>query len=121
MNLTDFPKSTLFYLATPYSNYEGGLEKAYRDARLIAARFVKQGVAIYSPIVHSHPIARIGGIDPLDHEIWLSIDDPIMRAADALIVAMLRGWETSMGVRHEIEHFLAAGKPIVYHDPRERF
>jgi hypothetical protein len=113
------PKTAFYYLATPYTNYEGGLEKAYHDARMITAGFLKQGVTVFSPIVHTHPVARIGGIDPLDLNIWIPFDEPFMRAAGACIVAMLPGWKKSKGVRAEIDFFNAAGKPVLYYDPEE--
>jgi Domain of unknown function (DUF1937) len=111
--------SAFEYLATPYSEYAAGLEEAYKAALMIVVDFVKQGRCVYSPVVHSHPVARAGMMDPLDHKLWMALDEPFMRAAGSLIVAMLPGWKESMGVHMEIEHFIAAGKPIVYYDPEE--
>ena len=94
-----------WYLATPYSNYEGGLEKAFEDACRATAMLLKQGYHVYSPIAHSHSVAKIGGIDPKDHSIWLAADEPMMDAACGLIVCAMPGWEDSFGVNKEIHKF----------------
>lgn len=107
----------LCYLATPYSKYEKGLYQAFEDACRISARLLTRGVKVYSPIAHTHPIAMHGGLDPLDHKIWLPFDEAMMRVADALVVAQMDGWRESYGVRHEITYFASECRPIVYLDP----
>lgn len=106
----------LVYLATPYSKYEPGIECAFKDAAALAARLMVLGVKVYSPIAHTHPLAVYGGIDPLDHSIWLPFDEAIMAASAALVVAQMQGWRESKGVAHEIEFFTRAEKPIFYLD-----
>ena len=105
---------SLIYVGTPYSKYATGIESAFKDACWIAARLLKEGLNVYSPIAHTHPIAMHGGIDPLDHEIWLPFDEAIMAKADAMVVAMLPGWNKSKGVEHEILTFIKAGKPVYF-------
>jgi hypothetical protein len=117
--IIDFPPDTLFYLATPYSQYYGGLEKAHLDACVIVGHFTRQRITVFSPIAYQHPITRTTNLDPLDLGQWLSIDRPFMVAAHVLIVGMLPGWKASEGVRAEIDHFLTARKPILYYDPEE--
>lgn len=104
----------LVYLATPYTKYRSGIEAAFCDACLIASRLLLAGVKVYSPIAHTHPIATWGGLDPLDHSIWLPFDEAIMGKSDAICVAMLDGWRESYGVKHEIDVFTKAGKPVFY-------
>jgi hypothetical protein len=107
----------LCYLATPYSKYLPGIDAAFVHAAEIAARLLKQGVRVYSPIAHTHPLAMHGHIDPLDHKIWLPFDEAMMDAADCLIVARMNGWEESYGVQHEIEFFSRDSKPVIHIDP----
>lgn len=107
-------KSGYFYLGTPYSRYPGGIEAGFLAACRATAALIRAGVPVYSPIAHTHPVALAGGMDPLDHSIWLPADRPMMDAAHGLIVAMLPTWAESRGLAHEIEVFEAAGKPIVY-------
>jgi hypothetical protein len=83
----------------------------------VAARFIKAGIPVFSPIAQSHPVALHGGIDPLSHDIWLPADRPMMDAACGIIVVRMEGWEESVGIAHEIAVFKAAGKPVLYVDP----
>jgi nucleoside 2-deoxyribosyltransferase len=100
------------YLATPYTHYPGGIESAFVHACQLAARLIKTGTAVYSPIAHCHPIAVNGDLDPKDQTFWYDFNQSMLAAADVLIVAHMDGWESSTGVAHEIEYFEAAGKPI---------
>lgn len=108
-----------WYLATPYSKYEGGIEEAFLEAARQASLLIDSGIPVFSPICHSHPIAIEGGIDPLDHLVWLDVDAPMMRAAHGLIVCKMPGWLDSYGVSVEIEAFRDADKPIIYMTPGE--
>lgn len=111
-------RTPLYYLATPYTKYHGGdIELAFRHAATLAARLLKIGLKVYSPIAHTHPVAKHGDIDPLDLSIWLPFDEAMMQACDELIVARMDGWNESIGVRHEINYFARAGKPVTYLDP----
>jgi len=103
---------TLAYLATPYSKYPDGIERAFVDAAKLAARLMQSGVKVYSPIAHTHPLAIHGNIDPLDHDIWLPFDEAMLSVCGTLIVAHLLSWETSKGIAHEVAFFEKAGKPI---------
>lgn len=117
MKLCDLKKFALIYVGTPYTKYVGGIDEAFTDACKLTARLLREGLKVYSPIAHTHPIAVHGGIDPLDLDIWLPFDGAMMDKADAMIVAMLPGWDTSTGVRHEIRAFSDAGKPVFFLSP----
>lgn len=112
MTIDDLKAYKPIYLATPYTKYTLGIHMAYRDAALIAARLIMRGANVYSPIVHSHPIAMTGHINPLDHTIWLPFNDVMVGKCDALLIATLDDWRESHGVAHEIGQFIAADKPI---------
>lgn len=105
------------YIGSPYTRYADGIEAAHAEACKAAAKLIARGWPAYSPIAHTHPIAKHGGIDPLDHDLWLAADRPLMDAAAALVVLMLPGWEDSLGLAHEIAVFRQAGKPIIYAMP----
>lgn len=115
--MTDLTNGPLCYLATPYSKFERGIEAAFEEAARITAALIRSGVKVYSPIVHCHPPSVIGGIDPLDHTIWIPFDEAMMDAAPVLIVAHMPGWAESFGVAHEIAFFEKRGKPIFDLDP----
>jgi hypothetical protein len=110
---------SFYYLASPYSKFPEGLEEAFKQAAEQAALLVAAGVSVYAPIVATHPLAIYGGLDPLDHELWLPVDEPFMNAAKGLIVCMMEGWESSYGVNYEIKKFVDAGKPVLYMTPGE--
>ena len=104
----------LCYLATPYSKYAEGIDAASEIACKIAGKLITEGVSVFSPIAHSHGIAKAAGINPLDHDVWLDADRPMMDAATALIVAKIPGWRDSKGVSYEIVEFCRASKPVFF-------
>jgi len=101
-----------WYLATPYSKYPAGRFMAFVDACRAAAKLIKDGVGVYSPIAHTHPISEAADMDPLAHEVWLAADRPMMDAACGLLVVMMPEWDKSYGIKEEIRIFHAAKKPI---------
>jgi hypothetical protein len=107
----------LVYLATPYSKYPDGIEAAFQDASALAYRLLREGVKVYSPIAHTHPLATYGNADPYDHSIWLPFDEAIMARSDACVVAMMPSWRISKGIAHEIKFFEKARKPVHYLAP----
>lgn len=116
MTLDDL-KGLDLYLATPYTKYPHGIERAFEDACRLCGELLRRGVTSYSPIAHTHPVAMNSGLDPLDHSIWLPFDRIRMDKADAILVATMAGWSESFGIAHEIDVFEEAGKPVYYLDP----
>jgi nucleoside 2-deoxyribosyltransferase len=117
MKLEHLKKYDLIYVGTPYTKYPAGIHAAFVDACRLTARLLREGLKVYSPIAHTHPIAIHGEIDPLDLAVWLPFDAAIMDKSDAMIVGMLPDWERSTGVKHEIQAFVAAGKPVYFMSP----
>lgn len=108
------PLEHYWYLATPYTKYEDGIEYAAVGAAIIAERYILEGIPVYSPIVHCHSIAMQGSIDALDSAYWVAQQAPMMYNAYGLIVSNMKGWKESAGVCAEIEYFEQALKPIIY-------
>ncbi len=111
----EFDRSILYYLASPYSKYPYGIDKAFEDISSIAGTLLKKGILVYSPIAHSHPVAVHGKIDPYDHSIWMPLDLKIAESCKGLIIAEMEGWETSYGISLEIAHFKKLNLPIYYY------
>lgn len=112
---TDIPPAdTFWYLASPYSKYPNNIADAYETVSGVAAKLIESGLDVFCPIAYSHPIALHGDLDPLDHKLWMRLDQPFMDAASGLLVCMMPGWEESIGVAYEIEQFKVAGKPVHY-------
>ena len=107
----------LVYLATPYTKYPNGINAAFEDAARLSAKLLQAGVNVYSPIVHMHPIAIHGGIDPMNYKIWIPANEAQINKADALLVAQMISWEYSYGIEKEVEAFIKAGKHVFYIDP----
>jgi Domain of unknown function (DUF1937) len=106
-----------WYLASPYSKYPGGIEIAFMDICLLAGTLIHEGLFVYSPICHTHPIALHAALDPFAHELWLPPDKQMAAGARGMIIAGFKGWRESFGISEEIKWFRAANKLIVLLDP----
>lgn len=115
MNLHDLAGYRLCYLASPYSRYEPGIDRACDDVSEIAGRLMAAGVRLFCPVSHSHTIAMASGLDPLDHKLWMDMDEAIAAYCNALVVVELDGWRTSKGVGAEIAWF--ATRPKYFLNP----
>lgn len=115
--LSDLKKYDLIYLATPYTKYPSSIEMAFQHAAMLAARLLSAGLKIYSPITHTHPIAKYGGLSATDHTIWLAFDRAMIAKSDALLVAKMPTWDSSFGIAYELKLFKLAEKPVFYLDP----
>lgn len=110
----------MIYLASPYSHPNDGMRSdRYVLACYAAADLMRAGHVVFSPIAHSHPISRLGGVDPLDAELWERQDAPLLAAASEVWVLMLDGWRESRGVQAEIRWAEANGTPVRYLVPGE--
>jgi hypothetical protein len=109
--------SGFWFLGSPYSKYPHGIDAAFDAVVAARGKLILAGIPCFSPIIHSHPVAKACGIDPYDHAIWLPAERPMLDAARGLIVAMMEGWRESFGLHEEIAIFESSGKPIVYWDP----
>lgn len=105
----------LVYLASPYSKYPGGREKAFQMACEKAAEVMSMGHDVFCPIAHSHPIEQNGMCgEQGDHDFWLKQDFAILRKCNELWVYMMPGWSESYGVGKEIELATIRKMPIEY-------
>lgn len=109
-----------WYLASPYSKYPAGIDAAFEEVCRQAGLLIRAKIPVYSPIAHTHPIAKYSGMDPLDHGIWLPADLPLMRNAyRGLIVCKMDTWDISYGIGEEIKEFTALKRRVVYMTPGE--
>ena len=107
----------MIYLASPYSRCPLGHEAAFTYAAIKIAELYRGGVDAFSPIVHTHPVAKHGGLNNVDHEFWMRRDRWFMERCDSLLVMRLPGWDTSRGVQEEIDFFNDCAKPVCFCDP----
>ncbi len=72
---------------------------------------MKTGIIVFNPLSHSVPINEfLLNVDSL--EFWMSMDLPILRRCDELLILGLDGWRESRGVRAEIFEAMSLVKPI---------
>jgi hypothetical protein len=105
----------LVYLAVPYSDPDPAVRLLrFAAANKAAAKLMREGIYVFSPISHTHPIALAGDL-PLGWEFWAGYDRAILSACRELRVLMLDGWERSVGVRAEIEIAREMSIPVAYY------
>lgn len=106
------PSEGYIYLASPYSSPSPWVrEQRYFEAMRCMTHHLKEGHAIYSPIVHCHELAKIADL-PKDAEFWKKYNFTMLASATALWMLLLEGWENSKGCREECEEADRLGLPI---------
>ena len=104
----------LVYLAVPYSHPDPKMKEwRFAEANKMAAKLMKTGIIVFSPISHCHSIAKHNAL-PTNWEFWKHFDSAYLSCANKLFVLMLDGWETSVGVTEEIKIANELGIPIEY-------
>lgn len=117
MAAVDKSQRPLVYLATPYSHDDAlVMSKRFGEVNKAAAKLMRAGIHVFSPISHNHPIA-------MDHELptgwdfWEAYDMAYLKCSHRLIVLKLEGWEQSVGVAAEIKMARELGLEIEYMEP----
>lgn len=101
------------YLATPYTGTKQQQQSRFEIVNECAARLMREGFLVFSPISHTHPIALAGAL-PKGWEFWKEYDLTFIEWADEIYVLMQQGWEKSKGVTAEIKLAKELKKPICY-------
>jgi hypothetical protein len=106
----------MIYLASPYSHDDPGIRaERFRLACIAAGNLMRDGQHVFSPIAHTHPIARTGL--PGGWDFWAEFDKWFISRCDKVMVLKLEGWRESDGVRAEVALARRFGKPVEYVDP----
>ena len=110
---------SFIYLASPYSHPHADIRQSrFEAACKKAAEYIREGVAVFAPIPHSHPIAdHMAEHDRMNFDLWMDADLPILRMAKEVHVLMLDGWRESKGVAREIQYAQQALIPVKYVHP----
>jgi hypothetical protein len=107
-----------WYVATPYTNYPHGREKAYEHASAVLGGLWAAGAKAFSPIAHSRGVEKFcPGADKWDHEFWMETCQPFMDQACGVILVGLDGWTESKGMALENKFFRAVKKPVWFLHP----
>jgi hypothetical protein len=108
----------MIYLASPYSHrLKRVREYRFQAACRAAAILMQNGLNIFSPIAHTHPIS-VHGL-PGDWQYWRKYDEEHIRFCEALYVLMIPGWKESKGIREEIKLAAKLKKDIFYLEFRD--
>lgn len=104
----------MIYLASVYSLNadEALMEERYQYALKRATEFTKEGLPIFCPIIHSHPMSADESM-PRTFDFWEKIDYKFLDCVKELWVLMMNGWEDSIGVQAEIAYARKLGIPII--------
>jgi nucleoside 2-deoxyribosyltransferase len=108
----------MIYLASPYTHPDHRVrQRRFEEACRAAAALLRAGVAVFSPVAHSHPIARYGL--PTSWDYWATVDREFLARCDVLAVLTLPGWRESVGVQAEMACARELHIPIVFVAPGE--
>lgn len=105
------------YLASPYSSPDEAVRlRRFEAAAEAAARMMREGRVVFSPIAHSHPIDAFFP-EPESGEFWHTQDVHFLRHADRMAVLMLHGWRESKGIARELAVARELHIPVEYIEP----
>ena len=100
----------LVYLAAPYAHTDLKIrDMRAAQATACAAWLMRQGIGVFSPLTHGHPIGITLG--PTTYDDWALVDERVLAACDAVLVLDLPGATASEGVRRELELARRMGIP----------
>jgi hypothetical protein len=85
-------------------------EQRFRAACRVVATHLRAGRPTFSPIVHSHALVEHGL--PTNWKFWEPFNRPHVERCSEVVVLMLAGWETSIGVQAEIKLAKELGRPV---------
>lgn len=105
----------IVYLASPYTHPDTAIRaERFRLATEAAASLIRQGYIVYSPITMTHPIDIVlaGSAGTLGSDYWVQFDEAFMDMCSEMIILNIPGWESSNGVKREIEYFWRQRKRV---------
>ena len=106
----------IVYLASPYSHSDPAvMRERFEKICEVSARFMRDGVNIFSPIAHTHPIAQYGL--QLGWDFWKDYDEKIIAVCGELWVCTMDGWQESKGVQAEIKIAERLEVPVRFVNP----
>ncbi len=105
----------MIYLASPYSHAKLSVRcYRFKQAAQAAGLLMSQGLHVFSPICHSHPIVTECPEHGGDWSYWEKWDRHFLKACDRFVILQIDGWATSKGVTAEIEIAKEFGLKVEY-------
>lgn len=107
----------MIYVGTPYSDPNPAVTHfRWRVNQDMIARWINQGLFVYSPIVHCHELAQDRDL-PRGFDFWRDWDLHMISLSECLYVIQLPGWDRSEGLAEETEFAVKNGIQVVWHQP----
>ena len=104
------------YLGSPYTSSDQGKQHMrYGAAARAVVHLLREGVHVYSPIVHWHQLALDYSL-PKDFAYWESYNKAMLEPASMLMILKLDGWKESRGLDGEIQFATRKSIPIEFMD-----
>jgi len=95
----------MIYLASPYTHEDPAvMQHRFELACDACAYLLSNGEYVYSPIVHTHPIAIRNDL-PRPFEFWQGFDQHMIDRCTAFWVLKIDGWDKSVGIAAEKEYY----------------
>lgn len=101
----------MHYLVTPYTSgldpesdiFDSTLQRRFEQACILVGALQKNGLHVYSPIVHWHSVAARVGL-PRGSSFWFTINCEEIDRCGQLLVPELPGLQESIGCQGEIRY-----------------
>ena len=107
----------LIYLASPYSHPDKTVMHDRFDIVChVAAKLMGDGVHLYCPIAHTHPIAVRGRL-PRGLGLLGAVRPETACSLSGALVVTMDGWQDSKGVAAELKIAGELGLPVKYLEP----
>lgn len=108
----------IIYLASPYTHEDPAvMEERFCAVSRVAARLIRRGNVVFSPISHSHSIAQYGL--PKDWMFWKRFDTAFIERCTEMRILRLPGWKESKGVAEEYDIAMKRGLFVSFMDDEE--
>lgn len=109
----------MIYLASPYSSPVPAIElQRYVAARDFTAEAMLRGHILFSPIVYCFQFQQHYDL-PGDAMFWKDLNRAMLLRCSEVWVLQLDGWQSSVGVRLEIDWANNLEKPVKMVEPYE--
>lgn len=104
--------NNLIYLSSPYTHKSEDVEQERFEQALLAAGYLINSLElVFSPIAHSHPIAKACKLSG-SYDYWIRLNQAWIRACARLYLLQIPGWKESIGVRAEFDYAQALKTPV---------
>jgi len=102
----------MIYLASPYTDPDPKvMQMRYEMVCEACAGLANKKRVVFSPVAHWHPIAIKYDL-PRDYKFWEIQNYGVISCCFRFYVLTLNGWDTSIGIKYEVEYAEKHGKLI---------